>query len=114
MKVYILKQDYNHHGNTITNEILAVYDSQRKARKGLLEEYLTTIRNLAYEQHDLMEKSGEKVELNLSDIIQMENMYYDNHGFSFPVDTIRLHNDTPNSDLSEDYIYLWIEEYELL
>lgn len=114
MKIYILKRDYNHCGDTITNEVIAVYDNKRKARKGLLEEYLNVIRNLAYEQQDLMKKSGEKVELDLGNIIQMENMFWDNPSFSFPVDVIHLHNDAPSGVLSEDYTYLWIEEYDVL
>ena len=108
MKVYILKSEYNYYGDTQVNEIIGVYDNKLKAQKSMLEDYLSSRRESAYEFQDLMNSAQEKLDINLGNIIQMENMHYDDPGFSFPVDIIHLHN------VTEDYTYYWIEEHEVL
>ena len=111
MTTYLLHSDYNHCGDAY-KDILAVYDSLEKAQKGILEEYLTTIKNVQFDHHDFFDKHYTKIEIPLISVVEMENMHADNPHFIFPVIQIKLYNG--KEDDCEDYCYYWIEEKEVL
>lgn len=107
MKVYLLHIEWNHHGDTI-NEIKAVYDNIKKAQKSILEEWLDSIKHIIYKSMNFLDKDDNIVYISYEQSIMMENMFYDDDEFYFPVNRIELITN------SEDYCYLTIEEKELL
>lgn len=107
-KIWLVYQNWNDSGDTITNDVLGVFKSLRGAKKCLVETLADEFNNHDYENVVLTPDTKGLKDVNLK---ELANMFADDAEFDTDLTDVECWDG--ERDWTEKYFEVWIEEREL-